>query len=75
MKSNLQSVVESLEHKLQDRAEIHEKKASLQLLINISESVAKVEGLLQISSTSEAPAGLRDGSERYESCDVVALPD
>ncbi|KAI8603918.1 oligomeric golgi complex component, COG2-domain-containing protein [Dissophora ornata] len=63
VKSNLQSVVESLEHKLQHRAEIREKKASLQLLLNISESVAKVEGLLQISSTSETPTGLRDGNE------------
>ncbi|KAF9344123.1 Conserved oligomeric Golgi complex subunit 2, partial [Mortierella sp. AD094] len=63
VRSNLQSVVESLEQKLQHRAEIREKKASLQLLLNISESVAKVEGLLHISSTSEAPAGLRGSSE------------
>ncbi|KAF9115793.1 Conserved oligomeric Golgi complex subunit 2 [Mortierella sp. AM989] len=63
VKSNLQLVVESLEQKLQRRAEIREKKASLQLLLNISESVAKVEGLLQISSTTEAPIGLRHDSE------------
>ncbi|KAG0367637.1 oligomeric golgi complex component, COG2-domain-containing protein [Gamsiella multidivaricata] len=63
VKANLQSLVNSLEQKLQHRAEIREKKASLQLLLNISESVAKVEGLLQISSTSEAPTGLRDTSE------------
>ncbi|KAG0224678.1 oligomeric golgi complex component, COG2-domain-containing protein [Mortierella sp. GBAus27b] len=63
VRSNLQSVIESLEQKLQHRAEIREKKASLQLLLNISESVGKVEGLLQISNTSEAPASLRDGNE------------
>ncbi|KAF9949592.1 Conserved oligomeric Golgi complex subunit 2, partial [Mortierella alpina] len=63
VKSNLQSVVESLEQKLGHRAEIREKKACLQLLLNISESVAKVEGLLQISGGSDASAGLREGSE------------
>lgn len=64
MKSNLESVVGSLEQKLEHRAEIREKKASLQLLLNISESVAKVEGLLQISSGAETTSGLRDGNER-----------
>ncbi|KAF8941953.1 Conserved oligomeric Golgi complex subunit 2 [Haplosporangium gracile] len=63
VKSNLESVVGSLEQKLEHRAEIREKKASLQLLLNISESVAKVEGLLQISSGSETAPGLRDGNE------------
>ncbi|KAF9120120.1 Conserved oligomeric Golgi complex subunit 2 [Mortierella sp. GBA39] len=63
VKSNLESVVGSLEQKLEHRADIREKKASLQLLLNISESVAKVEGLLQISSGSETPSGLRDGNE------------
>ncbi|KAF9173929.1 Conserved oligomeric Golgi complex subunit 2 [Mortierella sp. AD011] len=63
VRSNLESVIESLEQKLQRRAEIREKKASLQLLLNISESVAKVEGLLRISSTSKASAGLRGSSE------------
>lgn len=63
VKSNLESVVGSLEQKLEHRAEIREKKASLQLLLNISESMAKVEGLLQISSGSETAPGLRDGNE------------
>ncbi|KAF9093242.1 Conserved oligomeric Golgi complex subunit 2 [Mortierella sp. GBA35] len=63
VKSNLESVVGSLEQKLEHRAEIREKKASLQLLLNISESVAKVEGLLQISTSSEVAAGLREGNE------------
>ncbi|KAG0278861.1 Conserved oligomeric Golgi complex subunit 2 [Linnemannia gamsii] len=63
VKSNLESVVGSLEQKLEHRAEIREKKASLQLLLNISESVGKVEGLLQISSGSEAASGLRDTNE------------
>ncbi|KAF9194333.1 Conserved oligomeric Golgi complex subunit 2 [Haplosporangium sp. Z 11] len=63
VKSNLQSVIESLEQKLEHRAEIREKKASLQLLLNISESVAKVEGLLQISGTSETSVGQRESNE------------
>ncbi|KAF9437111.1 Conserved oligomeric Golgi complex subunit 2 [Entomortierella beljakovae] len=63
VRENLQSVIESLEQKLQHRAEIREKKSSLQLLLDISGSVAKVEGLLQISSSSESSAGLRDNSE------------
>ncbi|KAG0326541.1 Conserved oligomeric Golgi complex subunit 2 [Podila horticola] len=42
VKSNLQSVVDNLEDKLKHRAEIREKKTSLQLLLNISDiSVAK----------------------------------
>ncbi|KAI1300543.1 Conserved oligomeric Golgi complex subunit 2 [Mortierella claussenii] len=61
VKFNLQSVIDSLEQKLQHRAEIRDKKTGLQLLLNISESVAKVEGLLHISGTSEASSGLRDG--------------
>jgi hypothetical protein len=65
VKTNLESVVGSLEQKLEHRAEIREKKASLQLLLNISESVGKVEGLLHISSGSEAASGLRDINERY----------
>ncbi|KAK3806415.1 MAG: oligomeric golgi complex component, COG2-domain-containing protein [Benniella sp.] len=63
VRTNLQSVIDSLEQKLQYRAEIREKKASLQLLLNISESVGKVEALLQISGSSDASAGLRDGNE------------
>ncbi|CAO3569691.1 unnamed protein product [Mortierella alpina] len=63
VKSNLQSIVESLEQKLGHRAEIREKKACLQLLLNISESVSKVEGLLQISGGSASSAGSREGSE------------
>ncbi|ORZ16738.1 oligomeric golgi complex component, COG2-domain-containing protein [Lobosporangium transversale] len=62
VRSNFQSVIDSLQQKLQHRTEIRERKASLQLLVNISESVAKVEGLLQISSTSEGSVVLRDGS-------------
>ncbi|KAF9327840.1 Conserved oligomeric Golgi complex subunit 2 [Podila minutissima] len=42
VKSNLQSVMDNLEDKLKHRAEIREKKTSLQLLLNISDiSVAK----------------------------------
>jgi len=65
VKTNLESVVESLEQKLEHRAEIREKKASLQLLLNINESVSKVEGLLQLSKGSDAAvSGLREGQER-----------
>ncbi|KAF9579837.1 Conserved oligomeric Golgi complex subunit 2 [Lunasporangiospora selenospora] len=52
--SNLQSVIGSLEQKLEQRAEIRERKASLQLLLNISESVSKVEALLQISGSDNS---------------------
>lgn len=62
--------MDKLEDKLKHRAEIREKKTSLQLLLNISESVAKVEGLLQISgSECSAP---RDGNERYHNKGVSA---
>ncbi|CAG8519748.1 4747_t:CDS:10 [Ambispora leptoticha] len=46
----LQEVVDSLEQKLAHRASIREKKACLQLFINIYESVRKVEALLLINS-------------------------
>ncbi|CAG8513317.1 6870_t:CDS:10 [Ambispora gerdemannii] len=46
----LQGVVDSLEQKLAHRASIREKKACLQLFINIYESVRKVEALLLINS-------------------------
>ncbi|GJJ77758.1 conserved oligomeric Golgi complex subunit 2 [Entomortierella parvispora] len=64
VKTNLESVVGSLEQKLEHRAEIREKKASLQLLLNINESVSKVEGLLQLSKGSDSSAsGLQEGQE------------
>nr|CAG8494184.1 9220_t:CDS:10 [Entrophospora candida] len=50
VRNTLQGVVDSLENQLAHRASIREKKASLQLLINIHESVRKVEKLLLISS-------------------------
>lgn len=37
--------------KLKKRAELREKKSRLQRLLNISDSVDKIENLLQITST------------------------
>ncbi|CAG8507539.1 9713_t:CDS:10 [Paraglomus brasilianum] len=50
VRSTMQQVVNELESKLALRASIREKKAALQLLINIHESVRKVEVLLLINS-------------------------
>ncbi|CAG8499793.1 2025_t:CDS:10 [Diversispora eburnea] len=52
VRTNLQNVIDSLENQLFHRTSIREKKAALQLLINIHESVRKVENLLLISSES-----------------------
>ncbi|CAG8780059.1 42701_t:CDS:2 [Gigaspora margarita] len=57
-----QNVVDSLENQLSHRASIREKKASLQLLINIHESVRKVENLLLISSESASSLLSKDDS-------------
>ncbi|RIB06550.1 oligomeric golgi complex component, COG2-domain-containing protein [Gigaspora rosea] len=57
-----QNVVDSLENQLSHRASIREKKASLQLLINIHESVRKVENLLFISSESASSLLSKDDS-------------
>ncbi|KAI8800635.1 oligomeric golgi complex component, COG2-domain-containing protein [Cladochytrium replicatum] len=51
VKSNLTSVIDSLESKLEKRASIREKKGVLQLFISIHESVGKIEELLEISSS------------------------
>ena len=40
-----------INRKLKKRAELREKKARLQRLLNISDSVDKIENLLQITST------------------------
>ncbi|CAG8671900.1 10692_t:CDS:10, partial [Funneliformis caledonium] len=58
----LQGVIDSLENQLAYRASIREKKASLQLLINIHESVRKVENLLLISSESGSSLISKDDS-------------
>jgi len=58
-----QGVVDSLENQLAHRTSIREKKASLQLLINIHESVRKVENLLLISS--ETSSSLVSKDDRY----------
>ncbi|KAF9975885.1 Conserved oligomeric Golgi complex subunit 2 [Actinomortierella ambigua] len=70
VQSNLNSVVETLKEKLVQRAEIREKKQSLQLLLNISESVSKVESLLRIStsgSSGDGNEGLSDNEQQQES--------
>ncbi|KAG0252109.1 Conserved oligomeric Golgi complex subunit 2 [Actinomortierella ambigua] len=64
VQSSLNSVVGTLEQKLAQRAEIREKKQTLQLLLNISESVSKVESLLRISTSSSSnDSGGGDNSE------------
>ncbi|KAG0243145.1 Conserved oligomeric Golgi complex subunit 2 [Actinomortierella wolfii] len=62
VQSSLDGVVDTLQQKLARRAEIREKKQSLQLLLNISESVAKVESLLRISSSGASGGADGDGS-------------
>ncbi|RUO96126.1 oligomeric golgi complex component, COG2-domain-containing protein [Jimgerdemannia flammicorona] len=54
VRSNLQAVISDLEAKLLHRNEIREKKACLQLLLNIHDSVSKVEDLLQINGEARA---------------------
>jgi len=61
----MQQVVNELESKLALRASIREKKAALQLLINIHESVRKVEVLLLINS--ENGSSLLSDNGRYVS--------
>jgi conserved oligomeric Golgi complex subunit 2 len=58
-----QGVIDSLENQLAHRASIREKKASLQLLINIHESVRKVENLLLINSENSSSLVSKD--DRY----------
>ncbi|CAG8680100.1 4961_t:CDS:10, partial [Dentiscutata erythropus] len=62
VRTTFQNVVDSLENQLSHRASIREKKASLQLLINIHESVRKVENLLLISSESASSLLSKDDS-------------
>ncbi|KAI8580015.1 hypothetical protein K450DRAFT_238952 [Umbelopsis ramanniana AG] len=49
IRQEMQSVIDALESSLQERAQVREQKASLKLLLNIHESVTKVENLLQIN--------------------------
>ncbi|GAB5586853.1 hypothetical protein Unana1_01753 [Umbelopsis nana] len=49
IRKEMQNVIDALENSLQDRAHVREQKASLKLLLNIHESVKKVENLLQIN--------------------------
>ncbi|RUS17090.1 oligomeric golgi complex component, COG2-domain-containing protein [Endogone sp. FLAS-F59071] len=49
VRTHLQTSITDLESKLAHRASIREKKACLQLLLNIHDSVSKVEDLLQIN--------------------------
>ncbi|CAO3624192.1 unnamed protein product [Cunninghamella echinulata] len=50
IRSNFQGVINSLEKQLEQRGRLQEKKACLKLLLNIHESVSKVEDLLQINA-------------------------
>lgn len=55
--SAMENAIEAVEEKLQHRQKIKEKKASLQRLINIVQSVEKIEQLLGLSSKLEATPG------------------
>ncbi|CAB4405568.1 unnamed protein product [Rhizophagus irregularis] len=69
-----QGVVDSLENQLAHRTSIREKKASLQLLINIHESVRKVESLLLISSeTSSSLVSKDDSGNNAKQIERVAI--
>ncbi|RIA87792.1 oligomeric golgi complex component, COG2-domain-containing protein [Glomus cerebriforme] len=69
-----QGVVDSLENQLVHRTSIREKKASLQLLINIHESVRKVENLLLISSdTSSSLVSKDDSGNNAKQIERVAI--
>ncbi|ORE03781.1 COG2-domain-containing protein [Rhizopus microsporus var. microsporus] len=47
---HFQNVIESLQEQLQYRAQLRNKKATLKLLLNIHESISKVEYLLDINA-------------------------
>lgn len=55
--SAMENAIEAVEEKLKHRQKIKEKKASLQRLINIVQSVEKIEQLLGLSSKLEATPG------------------
>ncbi|RCI01356.1 Conserved oligomeric Golgi complex subunit 2 [Rhizopus stolonifer] len=55
VRDHFQSVIQSLETKLQTRAQLRDKKAVLKLLLNIHESVTKVEDLLGINTDTVKP--------------------
>ncbi|KAI8086471.1 oligomeric golgi complex component, COG2-domain-containing protein [Halteromyces radiatus] len=61
VRSHFQHVMDDLEKQLEHRARVREKKTCLKLLLNIHESVSKVEDLLQINadiSKDKAGTGL-----------------
>ncbi|CAO3646141.1 unnamed protein product [Cunninghamella blakesleeana] len=50
LKSHFQGTIENLENQLEKRGHVQEKKTCLKLLLNIHESVSKVEDLLEINA-------------------------
>ena len=54
-------VVSSLETKMALRSEIRDRKTKLRLLVNIHESVTKVENLLLINSDTTNDGGAEEG--------------
>ncbi|CDS10439.1 hypothetical protein LRAMOSA03115 [Lichtheimia ramosa] len=54
IRANCQSSIDQLESQLLHRAELREKKTCLKLMLNIHESVTKVEDLLEINTDTPA---------------------
>ncbi|KAI9311812.1 oligomeric golgi complex component, COG2-domain-containing protein [Dichotomocladium elegans] len=54
VRSHCQQTIDTLEEQLAHRAQLREKKACLKLLLNIHESVTKVEDLLEINQDADA---------------------
>ncbi|KAG8931544.1 hypothetical protein FRC02_002532 [Tulasnella sp. 418] len=57
-RSELLDVQAAVQHKLAERAALREKKALLQLLMKLSDSVVRLESLLMISSPQDSVAGV-----------------
>ncbi|KAI8336861.1 oligomeric golgi complex component, COG2-domain-containing protein [Choanephora cucurbitarum] len=67
VRDHFQDVILSLQDKLHTRAQLHDRKAILKLLVSIHESVAKVEDLLDINvdtikSTNQDEMMIKDDS-------------
>ncbi|KAF7726149.1 Conserved oligomeric Golgi complex subunit 2 [Apophysomyces ossiformis] len=67
VRARFQQVIDTLEQQLQHRAEVRKKKARLKLLLNIHESVTKVEDLLEINAdVSTSSLTTQSGAEQAD---------
>ncbi|CAO3610896.1 unnamed protein product [Mucor hiemalis] len=57
VRDHFQGVINTLENQLKSRAELRNKKSTLKLLINIHDSISKVENLLDINTDIIKPVG------------------